>query len=650
MANENKNLETINKAVKRLRNTLFLLVILGVSNITFMIIIQAQNTKLIDNEVEIADHSMEIQISLLNAYEISFDYFLDTDNRIALKEEINSFIADAANLFDSYLLLNMPNDILELVVESKTEFDEFESQVLVCYTVAENDSTLAEFLVPYGELDVHMESITEVLKGIERYVEDVSTPQLILINTIIFWVAIISTIAIIASIIVVNIQSSKLTQNSALGMETILVEVSEQSEMNTTIVNGTSSPIIITDSDYTIKNVGQSMLDFTQFSKDTYIGKSINSIFKEGRKGEDFLSQLQHNGEAKDVEFELKSGRNEHIIVQITVKPLIDSSGKNLGAIGTIVDVTNIKNLIKEVAKIAEEVSSMANQIAQSSNQINLSVQEVTGGTQEVAKGAQHQTQSVNQISNAVLKVQGVSQEIVKNSADLAEVGSQGQAMAQKGKNLTEDLVTQITEITKGADKVAKTMGSLEIKSKEINKIVDAIAGIATETNLLALNAAIEAARAGDAGKGFAVVAEQVRKLAEDSKQAADQINDLIKAIQVEVGDAVSATNDTVNSIEKGDVALNGTKVQLDALFNVINQTNEGIKQTIDSVSSQDGDINEIVNSVEKINVVIEQSSGTAEELSSSTEEMASTLEEMSAAAEELNSTAERLFTEIQKL
>ena len=101
--------------------------------------------------------------------------------------------------------------------------------------------------------------------------------------------------------------------------------------------------------------------------------------------------------------------------------------------------------------------------------------------------------------------------------------------MAQKGKELTDDLVLQMNEISVGAEKVAQTMESLEKKSTEINKIVEVITGIATETNLLALNAAIEAARAGDAGKGFAVVAEQVRKLAEDSKQAADQINDLIK-------------------------------------------------------------------------------------------------------------------------
>ena len=124
----------------------------------------------------------------------------------------------------------------------------------------------------------------------------------------------------------------------------------------------------------------------------------------------------------------------------------------------------------------------------------------------------------------------------------------------------------------------------------------------------------------------------------------------MIKAIQLEVGDAVSATNDTVASIEKGDQALKGTKVQLDALFKVINLTNTGIKQTIDQVSGQDKDISEIVNSVERINVVIEQSSGTAQELSSSTEEMASTLEEMSAAAEELNAAAAKLYDEIKRI
>ncbi|UYP45678.1 hypothetical protein NEF87_001963 [Candidatus Lokiarchaeum ossiferum] len=416
------------------------------------------------------------------------------------------------------------------------------------------------------------------------------------------------------------------------------------------LVDSSASPLVHLDKDLVIQDVGESFTDLTGFPRTHYIGKPVSVYFEDANELDQAVALFNKNGGLTQFEFKLANNKNKSIIAQITAKKLISKAGENLGNLTTLVDVTIIKELIKNVSQIAEEVSSMSSQIAESSSQINMSVQEVTGGTQEVARGAQHQTQSVNIISDAVMRVQEVSKNIVSNSDELAQDGAAGQDMAQKGKDLTDDLVIRINEITTGANKVSIVMGSLEDKSKAINKIVDVISGIATETNLLALNAAIEAARAGDAGKGFAVVAEQVRKLAEDSKQAADQINDLIKAIQVEVVDAVKATDTTVVAINEGQTALDGTKVQLDALFGVINKTNIGIKETIDKVTTQDGHIANIVDNVEKINVVIEQSSGTAQELSSSTEEMASTLEEMSAAAEELNAAATKLFDEIKQL
>ena len=152
-------------------------------------------------------------------------------------------------------------------------------------------------------------------------------------------------------------------------------------------------------------------------------------------------------------------------------------------------------------------------------------------------------------------------------------------------------------------------------------------------------------------GKGFAVVAEQVRKLAEDSKQAADQINGLIKEIQTEV--VTARYNETESTalqlimVKKHWIILqSNSKVSL----RVIQKTDIGINEVIKIIENQDRDISKIAVEVEQINTIIEQSSGTAEELSSSAEEMASTLEEMSAAAEELNSGSEQLFTEIKKV
>ncbi|WP_371806756.1 methyl-accepting chemotaxis protein [Candidatus Lokiarchaeum ossiferum] len=421
-------------------------------------------------------------------------------------------------------------------------------------------------------------------------------------------------------------------------------------DMNKSIVDSSSSPLVVMDENLVITMVGKSFLELTGFDEKDVLGRNPDVFFVDSKRCDESVVLFNRDGGFSDFEYELANAKNKKIIVSTFVKSLYSSNGTHIGNLTTFVDMTTIRGLIENVETIASEVNSMAEQISESSNQINISVQEVSGGSQEVARGAQSQSQQVMQISDAVTQIKGLSDNIVDRTEDIAVKSKEGQGMAKKGKTLTDDLLLRIQEINSGAERVSETMGSLSQKSKEINKIVDVISGIATETNLLALNAAIEAARAGDAGKGFAVVAEQVRKLAEDSKQAADQINDLINMIQKEVQDAVKATDLTVDSAKLGFTAIDQTKLQLDALFTVINETDVGIRDTIVNVNTQDNQITQIVTNVENINGVIEESSSTAEELSSSTEEMASTLEEMTAAAEELSAASNRLFEEIKKI
>ncbi len=414
------------------------------------------------------------------------------------------------------------------------------------------------------------------------------------------------------------------------------------------ILDGLPVGVMAVDEDMNIKLINQTLEKQTNRSKSELVGKICSEMFNTSLCNTSNCPVHQARerrriSEAQDIEL-------NNSILEVTGANLKNASEVRVGGLEVFADVTQIRELTNSVKQVAEEVNNMAGQISESANQINISVQEVTMGAQEVATGAQNQTLQAGEISGAVIKVQSLSQNMVGHSQEIANKSQEGKTMADKGKALTDDLLYQFNEITTGAEQVSTSMNSLETKSREINKIVEVIAGIATETNLLALNAAIEAARAGDAGKGFAVVAEQVRKLAEDSKQAADQINDLINAIQSEVKEAVSSTNNTVLSIQEGKNAIDGTKVQLDRLFDVIDLTDKGINQTINNIEDQDNHIDKIAESVESINAVIQQSSGTAQELSSSTEEMASALEEMSAASEELNSTAERLYEELQRI
>lgn len=426
------------------------------------------------------------------------------------------------------------------------------------------------------------------------------------------------------------------------GMETF-ADVTESCN----VVQGLPVGIMTVNKEFTVTQINTIFTKITGFTNEI-VGKKCYEQFKTVMCQTE-KCPIQMAMKRKEV-VEMQDLDILNKIIQVGGAPIFGSGGTIVGGMETFQDVTQIRDLVKKVQAIAGEVSGMSGEIAESNNQINLSIQEISRGTQEVVKGTQVQSSASMEIADAVHIVKRESDNIVLNSKNLSENGKQGEEMASTGKDLIENLVVQINEVTIRAKKTSGSMGALATKSKEINKIVDVIAGIATETNLLALNAAIEAARAGDAGKGFAVVAEQVRKLAEDSKQAAQQINDLIKGIQVEINEAVGETESTMIAIDSGQSMLENTRQKFQDLFEIINATNRGIDDILGRITNQDGFIINIAENVESINATIQQSSSTSQELSSSTEEVASTLEEMAAASEELDAVAQKLADEIQKI
>ena len=120
-----------------------------------------------------------------------------------------------------------------------------------------------------------------------------------------------------------------------------------------------------------------------------------------------------------------------------------------------------------------------------------------------------------------------------------AEVAARARENAQHGVEASEKANAAMRSVRDSSQAVSDAIGELAAKSEHIGVIVATITGIAGQTNLLALNAAIEAARAGEQGRGFAVVAEEVRKLAEESQEAAHEISDLVAAIQSDTASAV---------------------------------------------------------------------------------------------------------------
>ncbi|MDR3562114.1 MAG: methyl-accepting chemotaxis protein [Negativicutes bacterium] len=304
--------------------------------------------------------------------------------------------------------------------------------------------------------------------------------------------------------------------------------------------------------------------------------------------------------------------------------------------------VRQIQNNSHQVAASAEELTASAEQSAQAANQ-------VAGSITEVATGADKQVAAVNETSSIVEQMSAGIQQIAASSQTVAGVTDKTAGAATEGSKAVETAVGQMKTIEHTVNSSAQVVTKLGERSKEIGQIVDTISGIAGQTNLLALNAAIEAARAGEQGRGFAVVAEEVRKLAEQSQEAAKQIASLIGEIQSETDKAVVAMNQGTQEVKVGTEVVNTAGRAFGEITGLIGQVSSQIREIAAAIQQMASGSQQVVNSVRQIDRIGKEAAGHTQTVSAATEEQSASMEEIASSSQALARMAEELQNAVSK-
>ena len=214
---------------------------------------------------------------------------------------------------------------------------------------------------------------------------------------------------------------------------------------------------------------------------------------------------------------------------------------------------------------------------------------------------------------------------------------------ARQGRDTIDGAVLQMKNIEKTVNHSADVVTKLGERSKEIGQIVDTISGIAGQTNLLALNAAIEAARAGEQGRGFAVVAEEVRKLAEQSQEAAKQIGELISGIQVDTEEAVVAMSDGTKEVRTGAEVVNKAGLAFGEIVKMVDEVNQQAGDMAKTMEELASGTQKIVGSVQEIDASSKNVAAEAQTVSAATEEQSAAMQEIASGSRSLANLAQHL-------
>lgn len=326
-------------------------------------------------------------------------------------------------------------------------------------------------------------------------------------------------------------------------------------------------------------------------------------------------------------------------------------SGDEIGHLGQaiILMTDNLRKLVSQVTDSVQEVTAASAVLTDGADQSAQVATQVAGLVMQVAQGAQQQSIQVKATADIVDKMSANIQHVANNAVTVVGVTSQGAHTAQAGNKAVAAAVQQMANIEEKVTNIGTLVTKLGVRSNEIGQIVETIAGIANQTNLLALNAAIEAARAGEQGRGFSVVAEEVRKLAEQSQEAAKQIAGLISEIQSDTMQAVAAMESGTKEVKAGTKVVTIAGQAFEKIMVLVEQVSSEVTAISASIQEIAGGSHQIVSSIQNIEQISKNTAAEAQTISAATEEQSASMEEMAASSQRLDCMARQLAEAVKR-
>lgn len=305
--------------------------------------------------------------------------------------------------------------------------------------------------------------------------------------------------------------------------------------------------------------------------------------------------------------------------------------------------IGSMRTLMLDMKGFGTKVNELSVDVSDKTTAVSTSMGDIAVAMDEVAKGVQNQAEDTETSNEKMLDFSDNINAVTEKTGDMGTAADKAIDAVEKGKVIVQDLSSKSDTTVSLTRVLVEDISAVQQSSEEIKSFVDVINSIAGQTNLLSLNASIEAARAGEAGRGFAVVAEEIRKLADQSKESGNRIREIVENIG-------STTDKTTVSAKKAEEMVNEQAAALSQTVEVFGSIHSCVGELVEGIRAITLRLKTIMEEKEMVQGSIQNISAVSEEVAASTQEVTATLGEQVSVIQSLKDEVEKLKEDAQQL